>query len=255
MYGMDISKYQKGIDLTKGNYNFCIMKATEGLGYTDPQFFAYAEQLTKLNKLMGCYHFARPDKRPNEKGMIEEADWFVSQVEKAGLIGEAILVLDWETEPMDREDLVTTWLDRVAETTKASPFIYGSRSKLSKWKEWKCLQKYPIWMAVWPNIKNYVLGEDPKLPLPSGVDWKIWQYSAKGRAPGFTGDIDLDYCPLTEYDWHMWANKPEELSEDMLWAIESGLFYGYPDGTYGPKDNLTREDCASILHRFYKKFF
>ena len=53
MYGLDISHYQEGIDLSAGNYDFCIIKATEGIGYTDPAFASNAVQLTKLKKMIG----------------------------------------------------------------------------------------------------------------------------------------------------------------------------------------------------------
>lgn len=44
--------------------------------------------------------------------------------------------------------------------------------------------------------------------------------------------------------------KKEQLSDDMKWAIETGLFVGYGDGKYGPKDNLTREQLATVLRRY-----
>lgn len=47
------------------------------------------------------------------------------------------------------------------------------------------------------------------------------------------------------------GNKKEELSEDMQWAIETGLIQGYGNGQYGPKDYLTREQLATVLRRFY----
>ena len=104
MYGIDISNWQKNIDLTAGKYDFAIIKATEGVGFKDPSFEKFAVQLTELNKLVGCYHFARPDLHGTISSMEKEADWFITVVRNAGLLNTAILVLDWETEPMDRED-------------------------------------------------------------------------------------------------------------------------------------------------------
>ena len=61
MYGIDISNHQRNIDLTAGKYDFAIIKATEGVSFKDLSFEKFAVQLTGLNKLVGCYHFARPD--------------------------------------------------------------------------------------------------------------------------------------------------------------------------------------------------
>lgn len=40
---------------------------------------------------------------------------------------------------------------------------------------------------------------------------------------------------------------------DMRWADETGIMRGYDDGTYRPKQNLTREEFAAMLHRYHQK--
>lgn len=261
MYGIDISKHQKALDLNRGDYDFCIVKATEGIGYRDPMFLDNMKTLSILKKLKGAYHFGRPDLHGTVEKIRDEADYFVEQCHVAGILGRAILVLDWETEPVDREDLITAWVDRVIQLTRITPFIYGSRSKLTRWKNWEVMRRCPIWMAIWPNKKNYTAGSDPQLPLPkSDFDWKIWQYSATGRFPGFSGDVDLDYTPLTTAEWMGYCELPkvetttqeEIIISDMQWAIDNGLFKGYSDGLYRPKNPMTRENTAVVLHRFYK---
>ena len=178
MYGIDISNHQRNIDLTAGKYDFAIIKATEGVSFKDPSFEKFAVQLTKLNKLVGCYHFARPDLNGTTLDMEEEADWFISVVRKAGLLNKAILVLDWETEPMDREDLLNAFILRVENQTGITPFIYASKSKLKSWKNWRAITHCPIWMAVWPNISRPSVGVDPGFTKPDKtVNWSIWQYT------------------------------------------------------------------------------
>lgn len=256
LYGMDISKHQQGINLTKGKYDFCIIKATEGYGYTDPMFEEYAEQLTRMDKLIGCYHFARPDLHGDKEGMEKEARWFIGEVERANLFGKAILVLDWETEPMDREDLIDAFITRVIDMTDIKPFIYGSAFKLSKWEYYNVLQKCLIWKAKWPSLIRYDVGVSPDIELTSGV-WDIWQYSATGKYPGFKGNVDLDMSILTEDEWKKAASPvaaKETIREDMQWAIDNGLFIGDSSQLYRPTSPLTREEAAIVLHRFYDKF-
>ena len=258
MYGIDISNYQSSIDLTKGKYDFAIIKATEGIGFVDKSFSKFAVQLTKLNKLIGCYHFARPDLNGSVSGMENEARHFVSTIEKQGLKGKAILVLDWETEPMDRPDLIEVWADKVTEITGAIPFIYGSKSKLSSWQSYEIVKSLPKWMAVWPSLKRYEAGVNPILSLPSTTfEWKIWQYSNVGTYPGFKGNVDLDNAIITPEDWVRYAGgreeeKKEVLTEDMKWAISIGLFQGYKDGKFRPEDPLTREQAATLFYRYNK---
>ena len=262
MYGIDISNHQRNIDLTAGKYDFAIIKATEGIGFTDRSFEKFAVQLTELNKLLGCYHFARPDLHGTIHDMEKEADWFISVVRNAGLLNKAILVLDWETEPMDREDLLKAFIFRVKSKTGITPFIYGSKSKFNSWKNWWSLSYCPIWMALWPTISRPSVGVDPGFTKPDKtVNWRIWQYTSTGIYPNYKGNIDLDYCELTEEEWKKLAGMktepvemPEVIKEDMQWAIDNGIFTGYGNGKYGPKEPLTREQAATILKRFKEKF-
>lgn len=255
MYGIDVSSYQKSIDFSTANYDFAIIKATEGIGYTDPQFFNFAKTFTNMGKLMGVYHFARPDLNKGDAGMVKEAEWFISQVEKAELLGKAILVLDWEREPFDNERLVETWVNTIMVKTGITPFIYGSSGKLKKWNKWELLSRVPIWMAVWPTTAIQPVGGPVfQIPTPT-INWTIWQYSANGRFPGQNVDVDLDYTKLTVEQWNHYTkpiNNEEKISLDMKWAIDLELFVGKSDGLYHPKDALTREELATVLHRYDK---
>ena len=262
MYGIDIYNYQKNIDLTAGKYDFAIIKATEGVGFKDKSFHKFAVQLTKLNKLIGCYHFARPDLNTSVSGMEEEADWFINTVKSEGLLNKAILVIDWETEPMDREDLLNAFILRVENQTGITPFIYGSKYKLNSWKNWWAISHCPIWMALWPSISRPSTGIDPSFTKPDKtVNWTIWQYTSVGTYPNYKGNVDLDYCELTVEEWKKLAGVKTEpvkasevITEDMQWAIDNGIFTGYGNGKYAPKEPLTREQAATILKRFKEKF-
>lgn len=264
MFGMDISHYQDKIDLRKGKYDFCIIKATEGIGFIDKSFNSFSDQLTELNKPIGCYHFARPDLHGSIQGMKDEAFFFCNTVKSMGLYGKVIAVLDWEKEPFDRPDLIEAWTNTVEATLHTIPFIYGSKSKMNKWKSYPIIKKHPLWIAAWPNNKSYEVGKDPGLKLPIfDLKYHMWQYSSVGSYPGFNGNVDLDYCSLTVEGWNQWAGmnrkidveqSDSELTDDMKWAIEVGLIKGYGDGKYGSKDALTREQAATMFRRFYNIF-
>jgi len=41
-------------------------------------------------------------------------------------------------------------------------------------------------------------------------------------------------------------------SDAIAWAATNSIVLGYSDGTFGPNDDITREQLATILHRYHK---
>lgn len=41
---------------------------------------------------------------------------------------------------------------------------------------------------------------------------------------------------------------------DIRWCIANGLMEGYPDGSWKPKQAVTREELAVVLHRYHRRF-
>ena len=97
--GIDISRYQTGINISNLDIDFVIVKATEGVGYSDPNYIEYLESAMNSNKKIGLYHYARPDLGNTAE---DEATWFISKAKN--YIKKAILVLDWEVNTSN-----TTW--------------------------------------------------------------------------------------------------------------------------------------------------
>jgi GH25 family lysozyme M1 (1,4-beta-N-acetylmuramidase) len=60
MNGIDISNWQRGLSIAEIKADFVIIKATEGVGFTDQSFKNFIEQALVLGKRIGVYHFARP---------------------------------------------------------------------------------------------------------------------------------------------------------------------------------------------------
>lgn len=54
--GIDISSYQKGIDLTKVPADFVIVKTTQGTGYVNPDASRAITQALAAGKRVGIYH-------------------------------------------------------------------------------------------------------------------------------------------------------------------------------------------------------
>lgn len=260
MFGIDISNYQKDLDLSTFDFDFAIIKATEGITSVNPSFAKQLDYCIKADKLIGCYHYARPDLHPTKEGMIDEADHFIDTVFKYTVIGSTIMVLDWEQSPTNRYDLCEAFLKHVEARLGLKPFVYLSTSvakqNLSFFLQW------PIWAASWPVkdiIPWHANDEFIITHSPVSVPWNIWQYTSNGKVPGYSGRVDFDYTNMPPSLWRKAAacnfavgvEDAEILTDDMKWAIENGLFAGYADGTFKPKEPLTRQAAASVLRRFY----
>ena len=76
MNGIDISAWQRGIDLNRVPYDFVIVKATEGIGYIHSGMDAFCDTALRLGKCIGLYHYA------NGRNYMAEADLFISKASK-----------------------------------------------------------------------------------------------------------------------------------------------------------------------------
>lgn len=200
--GIDISKYQNGIDLSKIETDFVICKATEGVGYTDNCCDKFYQQAKKLGKKLGVYHYARPDLRNTAKA---EADWFVRETK--GYHKEAILVLDWEAGDLGNITWAKQWLDRVKELTGVKPLIYMSASVMNSY-DWSSVVNadYGLWVANY-GTNNGTAQESvfDRYPLKYWSFYALWQYTSTGRLSGYNGNLDMNYFSGDESAWDKYA--------------------------------------------------
>ena len=149
--GIDISNHQAGIDLSKVNCDFVIIKATEGKSYVSPSCDTQFQQALNLGKKLGVYHFAN-----NSDNTPEEANWFITNTR--GYIGKAILVLDWEDSGHTNDvEWALKWLQLVEEAYGTKPMIYMSESVVNA-NDWSSVANanYGLWVAKYrDNTADY----------------------------------------------------------------------------------------------------
>ena len=200
--GIDISHWQKGIDLGAIDVDFVIIKATEGNGYTDKKCDTFYQKAKSLGKKLGVYHFARPDLGNTAEA---EADWFIK--ETLGYHKEAMLVLDWESGDLTNVAWAKAWLDRVYSKTGVKPVIYMSASVMHS-ADWSSVVKadYGLWVA------NYGTNDGTaqesvfnRYPLKYWSFYALWQYTSKGRLNGYNGNLDLNYFSGDSSAWDKYA--------------------------------------------------
>jgi len=187
LLGNDISKWQGEInwEVYKNNTNFCILKASEGTGYTDPKFYSYQTAASVNNIPLGYYHFARPDLGNSAEA---EADWFIKVI---GEIREGeLLCLDFEPQ-WNGNPVVWSknFLDRVASRLNGYKCpIYLNQSQITSW-DWSPVANagYGLWVAAYtydPTINTFPTGAWPFACMQ--------QWTNKQIVPGISGGVDGD---------------------------------------------------------------
>ena len=198
--GIDISHHQRGITKFGKDVDFVIIKATEGVGYVDDQCDRLYQQAKKDGKLLGVYHFARPDLN---NSAIAEADWFIKNIQ--GYIKEAILVLDWESGYLGNVAWAKAFLDRVKEQTGIKAILYASRSPINSF-DWSSVANadYGLWVA------DYGANTGSECNKPVVKWWPfyiLWQYTSRGRVAGYNGNIDLNNFYGDAETWRKYATS------------------------------------------------
>lgn len=206
--GIDISHWNKGVDLSTPKIDFVICKATQGVKYRDPMLNDYMRFILENGLLFGFYHFLDSRYEPEQ-----QADWFVENI--AEYIGYGILVLDFE------QDGATRWgangalrfLNRVYELTGVRPLIYMNKSDLKKhdWRE-VVAGNYGLWLASLTNPQFSDITKEVPKDNVSIYPWKIRairQYSFKGLLGKVYGKgkvtCDLDIAFMDADAWHKYA--------------------------------------------------
>ena len=200
LYGEDVSVWQS-VGTGDSAQNFLIVKATEGAAYVDQSCDKHYQRAKAQGKLLGFYHFARPDLN----GAIAEADFFVKNTRN--YFGEAIPVLDWEKNTWNVA-WAEQFLNRVYELTGVRPLIYMSASVITA-NNWSSVARnYGLWIAGYPNkynVKNPPTPGTKDMPYKIGpwAFWCIWQYSSSA------GTLDRDIANLTPAQWKKYAEIPK----------------------------------------------
>lgn len=142
-----------------------IVKATEGISYVNPFHLANAQLALANDKVIGFYHYARPENNSYEK----EALHFVNNCRP--YIGKAILALDWEGNALKvNQQWARNFLDVVYQITGVRPLLYCSEAYLKKVGAVVADGNYGLWVAKYSS-KNPVI-----------TPWKVkalWQYTSK----------------------------------------------------------------------------
>lgn len=197
MNGIDISNWQKGIDLAAVPCDFVIAKATQGTGYTSPDCVRQVEQAMSLGKKVGVYHYI------GGQGAVAEMDFFINSIKN--WIGKAMIVLDWEQgENRAWGDLgyLEQCIARVKERTGVPPVVYASASVFP----WDLCKKHNCGAWVAQYADNNATGYQDSPWNEGKYGCMMRQYSSHGRLPGYGGNLDLNKFYGDAAAWDRYAN-------------------------------------------------
>ncbi|MBU7497808.1 MULTISPECIES: GH25 family lysozyme [Lactiplantibacillus] len=205
--GFDVASYQAGMNVGEAAGDFVLVKATEGIDYTNPEFNGHAKQTLSAGKKLGVYHFIR-----NDSDIKKQANYFLTTVKP--YIGKAMLVLDFENttgstiQNQAGVGLAKQWLDYVYQQTGVRPVLYTGLS-CENALDWSSVVKanYGLWIAQYNNY-DAVIGYQPRDLYGSLKDWKtavMFQYTSTGRLPGWNGNLDFDVFYGDKSAWDKYA--------------------------------------------------
>ena len=261
LYGYDISKWQS-VGTGDSAKDFLIIKATEGVGYVDPSCDKHYQRAKGQGKLLGVYHFARPDLNKGTDGAKREAQFFYNNCKN--YIGEAIIVLDWEQSgTTGQTDWAKAWLDEVYRLTTVRPLIYMSASVVNN-NNWSAISgNYGLWIAGYPNAYNV---KNPPTPTVKNMPykigswkfWAIWQYSSSA------GTLDRDIANMDGTAWRKYAAKQTATQEPKTETLEAAPVSGQtettgknagsttPEAPKSTDNGLTTDEWDKIIEKAQK---
>jgi len=157
---------------------FAFIKATQGIGNTDPQFGRNWKKAKKNGIVRGAYHFFIASK----DGKMQ-AETFIDKVELE--TGDLPPVLDVEqlngvnNDQLKRE--TKRWLETVENYYHVKPLIYTNVEFYNRYLGSE-FDQYPLWVA------HYYQSHEPHIAR----EWSFWQHNDEGRVNGIISKVDFN---------------------------------------------------------------
>jgi lysozyme len=186
IHGIDVSRYQqiiaweevKAMQVKEIKLGFAFIKATEGVGNTDPHFMRNWRRAKSNDIVRGAYHFFIGSK----DGRLQ-AEHFIKKVDLSP--GDMPPVLDVEqlngANPQQLRAEAKEWLSVVENHYKVKPIIY-TNIDFYKRNLGSEFDAYPLWVA------HYYEEKQPRIQR----GWIFWQHNDQGNVNGITAKVDFN---------------------------------------------------------------
>lgn len=202
---IDVSSWQTGINVTTTGAQIVVAKATEGVGYVNPDCDRVVQDALAAGQGVGVYHFAH-----TENSAVSEANYFIDNTR--GYIGKGIVpILDWEPSAPWDTGWALTWLRTVEAAWGTKPIIYTYQYVENSY-DWSNVvsENYGLWIASYTLSDTPIYGFNPPAVQPTLRNWPFavaWQYTANGHVNGWAGGVDLSVVYGDLNTWHAYAGS------------------------------------------------
>ena len=234
-FGIDISNWQDGLDISAVPFDFAIFKACESTSFKDKCFTRWADWCMANGKRFGAYAFARDE---SYASFEDQARYFVDVVRP--YLGHVTLWLDWENTSYSQVQSAgprgaKRFIDEVRRLSGHDCGIYTSYSVTREW-DWSCCSDdgAKLWGAAYPTMADRW-----GYQTPSRWDgWGSWglcdlrQYSSTTYLDGYSGHLDVNCLWGDSLSW--WDEmaggeppkpQPEPSPEDDITIDGYGGYY------------------------------
>ena len=198
MAGIDVSGHQPANITCVVDYDFAVVKATQGIAFTNDKWQEQAKCVVDRQKKLGFYHYA------GGGDPIAEADYFTTTITQ--YVRKATLTLDWESyqnTAWGNGDWVRRFVNRVHDTTGVWPLIYVQASGLNQIPA-DVRKNCGLWVAQYASNAQTTYQASPWNYALYGEAMR--QYTSNGRLNGYTGPLDLNYFRGDGGQWDAYAN-------------------------------------------------
>lgn len=201
MYGIDISNWQDGIIPSEMKIDFCIVKATEGLGYVDPTCDCFIQDCIANNIPWGFYHFAR------ENEPEDEAQFFYDNCKN--YFKHGIPVLDYEVSNYDNVEWCERFLEKLHDLSGVWAMLYISASRCGKYEGSWIPEKCGLWVAGYPYVITEWTNEDCPYNIHPWNFAAIWQFTSDLILHGYVGRLDGNIAYMDKSAWMKYAQSTD----------------------------------------------
>lgn len=202
---IDVSSWQTGINVTTSGAQIVVAKATEGIGYVNPDCDRVVQDALAAGQGVGVYHFAH-----TENNAVAEANYFIDNTR--GYIGKGIVpILDWEPSAPWDTGWALTWLRTVEAAWGTKPIIYMNQSTENSY-DWSAVVagNYGLWIAAYTLGYTPIYGFNPPTSQPTLYHWPFavaWQYTSTGYVGDWGGALDLSVVYGDLGTWYTYAGS------------------------------------------------
>lgn len=202
---IDVSSWQTGINVTTSGAQIIVAKATEGIGYVNPDCDRVVQDALAAGQGVGVYHFAH-----TENDAVREANYFIDNTR--GYIGKGIVpILDWEPSAPWYTGWALAWLRTVEAAWGTKPIIYMNQSTENSY-DWSAVVagNYGLWIAAYTLGYTPIYGFNPPAAQPKIYHWPFavaWQYTSTGYVGDWGGALDLSVVYGDLDTWYAYAGS------------------------------------------------